>query len=49
VPPRPLPIERVLVGPSRHRQLNRDSLRMALDAHSYGAVADNLSSTPYGG
>lgn len=46
---RPLPIRRVLVGPGRHRQLNRESLRMALDAHGYGAVPVDVSSTPYRG
>jgi len=48
-PPRPLPIKRVLVGPGRHRQLNRDSLRMALDVHGYSAVPVDVSSTPYRG
>lgn len=48
-PPRPLPITRVLIGPGRHRTLNRDSLRMALNAHGYGAVPVDVSSTPYRG
>ena len=48
-PPRPLPITRVLVGPGRHRVLNRDSLRMALDAHGYAKVPVDVSSTPYRG
>lgn len=48
-PPRPLPIARVLVGPGRHRLLNRESLRMALDAHGYAAVPVEVSSTPYRG
>jgi hypothetical protein len=48
-PPRPLPITRVLVGPGRHRLLNRESLRMALDAHGYGQVPVDVSSTPYRG
>lgn len=48
-PPRPLPITRVLVGPGRHRLLNRDSLRMALDAHGYTSVPVDVSSTPYRG
>ena len=48
-PPRPLPITRVLVGPGRHRLLNRESLRMALDAHGYPAVPVEVSSTPYRG
>jgi hypothetical protein len=48
-PPRPLPIARVLVGPGRHRAANRESLRMALDVHGYGAVPVDVSSTPYRG
>jgi hypothetical protein len=48
-PPRPLPIVRVLVGPGRHRLLNRESLRMALDSHGYSAVPVDVSSTPYRG
>jgi len=48
-PPRPLPIVRVLVGPGRHRLLNRESLRMALDAQGYGTVPVDVSSTPYRG
>jgi len=47
--PRPLPITRVLVGPGRHRLLNRESLRMALDAHGYRKVPVDVSSTPYRG
>jgi hypothetical protein len=48
-PARPLPIVRLLVGPGRHRLLNRESLRMALDAHGYEAVPVDVSSTPYRG
>lgn len=48
-PPPSLPIARVLVGPGRHRLMNRDSLRMALDAHGYHAVPVDVSSTPYRG
>jgi hypothetical protein len=39
----------VLVGPGRHRLLNRDSLRMALDVHGCAKVPVDVSSTPYRG
>lgn len=48
-PAQPLPIKRLLVGPGRHRALNRESLRMALDAHGYAHVPVDVSSTPYRG
>lgn len=44
-----LPIKRVLVGPGRHRLLNRDSLRMALATEGYVNVPVEVSSTPYRG
>ncbi len=47
--PARLPIRRVLVGPSQHRALNRESLRMVLDANGYAGVPVEASNIPYRG
>lgn len=47
--PTRLPIRRVLVGPGQYRELNRQSLRMVLDANGYDGVAVDVSNIRYRG
>lgn len=43
----PLPIRAITVGPGRFRDLNRESLQMAVDQRGYAGVEVKVSTTPY--
>ena len=49
VAPFRLPIKGLLVGPSLHRALNVESVRMMLDKHEYLGIPVQASRTPYRG
>lgn len=48
-PPRPLLLQEVRVGPSAHKDLNAEAVRLLLAKAGYADVPVDVSSTPYRG